>query len=114
MIIKKHPLDVAAYAHKLAQFIREKQMDYFKEYEATAWQDYDYWPDKIVSRNRLVMPDEHLLIDRKFEGEHWYVICRISKSKDNQRVKHIYPVIRVGELEHWRNGYFLLPNLEEK
>lgn len=113
-IIKKLPLDIAAYSHKLANWIKENQSIYFDNNRATAWQDFDYWPDVKTCRRELIMPDEYLLIDRDFEGEHWYVICKISKSKEKNYCRHIYPVIKISELNssHWKNGYFLLPNLD--
>jgi hypothetical protein len=110
-IIKKVPLDYMTYAEKLKEWLIQNQKEYFEKYKARAWNDFDYWHNIQTTRRELVMPDEHMVIDRFFEGEHMLVICRISKSKKNQRCKHIVPVIKVSELDNWRNGYFLLPDL---
>lgn len=112
-VIKKAPLDIMQYAHELKAWIIENQYEYFKNYRAVAWQDFDHWKDSEVTRNKLVMPDEHLLIDRDFEGAHTLVICKISKSKENQRVNQLYPVVKISKLLEWRNGYFLLPDLSD-
>ena len=115
-VIKKVPLDVMQYAHELKEWIKENQDTYFEKYKAYHWRDLEYFyqvnnSDRAVTRRELVMPEEHLLIDRDVDGVHMYVICRIYGKIDGKaRCKHIYPVIAISELENWRNGYFLLPN----
>lgn len=115
-IIKKVPLDISAYANKLRFWIIDNQGGYFEYMRATHWRDFDYFDSKkTVTRREFVMPNEHLLIDRDFEGEHWYVICQITGNVRNKaRVTHIHPVIKISELDRnfWRNGYFLLPSPE--
>lgn len=114
--IKEEKLITPEYVLKLHDYILENQETFFqKENEADHWRDFEFWPDKKTDRNHLILMNEVCLIDREVDGEHCYVICKISSKIDTSkaRVKHVANVIKIDELNrnYWKNGYFLLPNL---
>jgi len=102
------------YPEKLHDYLLEHCDAYFNDPDnkACAWNDFDYF-NKTTDRLHLVMPDEVMLIDRDWDGDHSYVICKVSESKIRQRCKNLTKVIEIREIDgrHWRNGYFLLPAL---
>ncbi len=115
-IIKDKKLITPEYVDKLKGWILENQSTYFsnKDNEARHWRDYCRFGNPY-DRKHLVLKDEVLLIDRKFDGVHCYVICRIFGNPENPkpRVEHVAKVIEIKKLsyDYWRNGYFLLPKL---
>lgn len=79
------------------------------DYKAKAWNDFDYFNGNTTDREHLVMPNEILLIDREIDGVHCFVICKVSKSKERQRVKDLHKIVEVSKVKYWRAGYWLLP-----
>lgn len=112
--IKDEELCTPEYVEKLRKYLLENAVAFFhdKNNKACAWNDFDYF-NKTTDREHLCMPDEVMLIDRDWEGEHCYVICTVSKSKEKQRCKDLIQVIPISELKYgdWCNGCFLLPKL---
>lgn len=112
-IIKNKDLITPDYARKLAVYLIQMGKEYFtKENEADSWDDFCRWEDSPTDRVHLIMPGEVCLIDRNYQGEHWYVICYFRKSG---KVVDFMPVIKIDGLKYgsWRNGYFLLPDFKE-
>lgn len=111
VIKNKEEVD-SLYIGAIRQWLISSPRDIFfdGDYKATHWIDFVCF-NQPLDRHHLVMPGECLLIDRTHEGEYWFVICTISKSG---RVKHIAPVVRVGDVRYgdWKNGYFLLPRFD--
>ncbi len=113
-VVKDEAECTPEYVEKLRAFLLENAAAYFgdKNNEAKSFSDFDYF-NQTTDREHLCMPDEVMLIDRDWHGIHSYVICRVSKGKEKQRVTDIQPVVRIRELKYgdWKNGYFLLPQL---
>ena len=111
--IKNANMITPEYCAELRLWIIGNQVKYFADNdEADSWGDFERWPDKKTDRNHLIMPGEVCLIDRMWEGRHAYVICQFY-GKECRKVRDIALVVYIDELErkHWRNGYFLLPDL---
>jgi len=113
--IKDKNLISVSYCRELREYILKNQNTFFlKENKAVSWTDFETWPDKVnTDRDHLILPKEVMLIDRMWGGYHSYCICTISK---NRKAKDLMKVIEIRELDrnNWKNGYFLLPNLEEQ
>jgi len=111
-IIKNEKDCTPEYIQKLHDWIMKNAEEYFNDKNnwACAWIDFDFY-NKTTDREHLVMPDEVMLIDRRWKEKHSYVICKINKSGD--KAKNLHKVIEIDEIRplHWRNGYFLLPDL---
>lgn len=107
-------LDLEDYLEKLKAWIIENQSTYFTDpdYEATSWCDFDDFKKTSVSRRSLCLADELMLIDREDKnGIHSYAITSINKKRKPTDHYFVIPVSQLSR-EHWRNGYFLLPNLQ--
>ena len=112
-ILKNQESCTPEYIAALREWIIEQKNAYFdhKGFRAKSFCDFnDFNHSRAFTRHSLCMPDEVMLIDRRWQGEHWYVICKISKKR---KCKDLFPVVKVSDLEpnSWRNGYFLLPYL---
>lgn len=111
-IIKDRKLITIDYCEKLKKYIKENPKQFFsKENEAYSWGDFEYWPDKKIDRNHLIISGEVCIIDREWNGLHAYVVCQLYAK--GTKAKDLYLVIYVDELNRsdWRNGYFLIPDL---
>lgn len=115
--IKDKKLVTTEYCKKLAEWIKKNQETYFtKENEADSWQDVCLFGDKKTDRNHIIMPGEVVLIDREWNGRHAYVVCQIyGKPFKHVKAKDLFLVVYIDELNRrfWKNGYYLLPLLEE-
>ncbi len=108
-------IDIEEYIEKLKVWLIENQCTYFSDPEYHAVSYYDFSGNKTIqlAKRNLCMPDELMLIDRGDKNNvHTYTICSINK---NNKCKDHYYVLPISQLsgEHWRNGYFLLPNLQQ-
>lgn len=110
-IVRNKEECTSEYIAKLHDWIVEHCDEYFNDENkrASSFSDFIYF-NKKIDREHLCMPDEVMLIDRKWDGRHSYVICTISAKN---KAKDLFGVIAIDEIrkKHWRNGYFLLPKL---
>lgn len=111
-IIKDKSLITKEYCERLASWIKSNQSSFFSDdNKAVDWHDFEYWPDIKTDRNHLIMNGEVCIVDREWNGEHAYVVCRFYGK--TRRIEDLFKVIDVDELDRWswRNGYFLIPDI---
>lgn len=112
-IVKDKKLCTPEYIALLREWIIRNQKEYFvdPDFDAHSWCDFnDFGQNRAMTRRQLCLPGEVFLIDRLWQGQHYYVICTVSAGR---RCKDLFPVVKVDDLRRsdWRNGYFLLPLL---
>lgn len=113
--IKNKDLITPEYCTRLAKYIKENPSRFFaKENEAEAWCDFVDFPDKKTDRNHLILRGEVCIIDRVYNDRHAYMVCQFYGNC--RKVRDLHFVLYIDELKKsdWRNGYFLIPNLDIK
>jgi len=111
--IKDRKLITADYCNRLEKWIKKNPNIFFSEdNEADSWGDFLLFPDKKTDRNHLILRGEVCIIDRTYNGRHAYMVCQFYGNC--RKVKDLYLVLYVDDLKRneWRNGYFLIPDLD--
>jgi hypothetical protein len=112
-VIKDRSRINEAYATRLGKFITHYPKIFFADSnKADSWADFETWPDKKTDRRHLIIKGEVCVIDRMWEGRHAYVISQFYGN--GKKVKDLYLVCYVDDLKRtdWRNGYYLIPDLD--
>ena len=110
--IKDRNLITAEYCERLSSWILDHQDEFFaKKNEAVDWHDFEFWPNIKTDRNHLIINGEVCIVDRDWRGTHAYVVCQFYGKKRTMR--DLFKVIDIDKLVgwKWRNGYFLIPDI---
>lgn len=96
------------YLERFRKWLIENEKEYFKYMKTSSQRDFEYF-DKSVRRSELVLNGGVMMIDRDWKGEHCYTVTKVTAN----RVSDLAKVIKVRDLKHWRNGYFLFPKFKK-
>lgn len=121
--IKELPTD---YFEKLAEYIKNNTVQFCTN-EATSESDYNYFKTIKSDRDHLVKYGELMIVDLEHNDlgrhyGHWYAVCQVTRRRyklENGRVVELKVISWVADIESlkygdWKNGYFLLPRLDQK
>lgn len=111
--IKEASRITSEYCERLSAWILNNQDAFFAdENKAVDWHDFNYWTDIKTDRNHLIINGEVCIVDRNWNGKHAYVVCKFYGER--RKIKDLFRVVWVDQLERskWRNGYFLIPDID--